>query len=189
MMMGAGVFNLHNALFILPHILCVSAYIPTAFSDNPKMIFNYEPLSAVQLSNLAHHKYKSCGKSVIEPYFEPMWTFCAHLVPMSVAPNLLTVLGLLFNILGTGLLLYYSPMFVSEVGVRIHSLPLTPTLTVPFRSLQRRICFSYSVCSSIKRWIVSTGFTPDEQTRALRWANCSTTGVTPYQSVSNTSSR
>jgi hypothetical protein len=74
-------------------------------------------LSYGQLKRLSEHKYSASGTSIIEPLFQPFWKWLVEQVPMWVAPNLLTIAGLILNIVTTLIIVYYSPDAKSEVSV------------------------------------------------------------------------
>jgi phosphatidylglycerophosphate synthase len=67
------------------------------------------PLSPAQLKALNEHKYSVAGQSLFEPYFQIFWTKAINYVPLWMAPNFMTILGLFFNIVSTLILVYYSP--------------------------------------------------------------------------------
>lgn len=77
-----------------------------------------EPLSAAQLKRLDEHKYSSSGRSLFEPPFQIYWTWLVQRMPLWVAPNTLTIVGLLANVLTTALLTYYCPTATEEVSER-----------------------------------------------------------------------
>ena len=73
-------------------------------------------LSPTQLNNLLHHKYTSQGVSVLEPYLQPYWRWCVEQLPLWVAPNLITIVGLIINVLTSILAMIYSPDGTSTVS-------------------------------------------------------------------------
>ena len=73
-------------------------------------------LNDAQLKRLSDHKYSASGTSLIEPFFQPFWKWLVEQCPLWVAPNLLTITGLILNIVTTLVLIYYSPDAKSEVG-------------------------------------------------------------------------
>ena len=72
-------------------------------------------LTDVQLKRLSEHKYSAGGVSVLEPFLQPFWRWLVEQVPLWVAPNLLTVAGLILNVVTTLFMVYYSPDAKSEV--------------------------------------------------------------------------
>ncbi|KAL8589233.1 hypothetical protein ACOMHN_017034 [Nucella lapillus] len=72
-------------------------------------------LSETQLKRLYEHKYSAGGTSLLEPYLQPFWRWLVEQMPLWVAPNLLTIAGLIVNIVTTMVLIYYSPDAKSEV--------------------------------------------------------------------------
>lgn len=66
-------------------------------------------LSPTQLDNLIKHKYTSSGSSILDPIFQPYWRWCVEQLPMNLAPNLITLVGLLLNVVTSLLVILYSP--------------------------------------------------------------------------------
>eukprot|EP00794_Sanderia_malayensis_P012172 gene12172-13428_t len=62
-----------------------------------------------QLQRLKDHKYNAQGTSILEPFFQPYWRFVVELMPLWLAPNLITILGLFCNVASSLLLVYFSP--------------------------------------------------------------------------------
>lgn len=75
-----------------------------------------EHLSPEQLLNLKEHKYSSRGSSISEKYFQVFWCSLVPYIPKRIAPNTLTLTGLILNTLSVLILLYYSPDLKSNVG-------------------------------------------------------------------------
>lgn len=67
------------------------------------------PLSRHQLKRLEEHRYKSCGKSLMEPLMQGFWEWLVGQVPAWIAPNLITIIGLIINIFTTVVLACYCP--------------------------------------------------------------------------------
>lgn len=88
----------------------------------------WEPLSAAQLRRLEEHRYSAAGVSVLEPPLQRYWAWLLQWVPLWLAPNSITLLGLAINLLTTLLLIAYCPTATEEVGA---------TPGVPFRPLPR----------------------------------------------------
>ncbi|XP_003740781.1 cholinephosphotransferase 1 [Galendromus occidentalis] len=66
-------------------------------------------LEPAQLKRLAQHSYKCEGRSFLEPVFQPFWNAVTARLPLWLAPNLMTIVGLAVNIVTTLLLVWYSP--------------------------------------------------------------------------------
>ncbi|XP_043265442.1 choline/ethanolaminephosphotransferase 1 isoform X1 [Colletes gigas] len=66
-------------------------------------------LSPGQLKRLSEHKYNCTTNSLLDGLLQPWWDWLVSKVPLWLAPNLITVLGLIVNILTTLILVYYSP--------------------------------------------------------------------------------
>lgn len=69
----------------------------------------YRYLSAGQLQRLKEHKYSSEGRSILEFIFQPFWNWVVTLMPLWVAPNLITILGLIINVATSTLVVLHSP--------------------------------------------------------------------------------
>jgi len=76
-----------------------------------------EVLSPTQLKGLEKHKYSSSGTSLVEPIFQVYWRWLVELVPRWVAPNTITIVGLIINIVTSLLLMVYCPS-ATEVSPR-----------------------------------------------------------------------
>ncbi|XP_076175435.1 choline/ethanolaminephosphotransferase 1 bbc isoform X5 [Ptiloglossa arizonensis] len=72
-------------------------------------LYKEKLLSPLQLKRLNEHKYKCTTKSLLDELLQPWWNWLVSKVPLWLAPNLITVLGLTVNILTTLILVYYSP--------------------------------------------------------------------------------
>ncbi|XP_011697518.1 PREDICTED: cholinephosphotransferase 1 isoform X4 [Wasmannia auropunctata] len=66
-------------------------------------------LSPGQLKRLSEHKYSCTSNSLLDGLLQPWWDWLVSKVPLWLAPNLITVLGLIVNIATTLILVYYSP--------------------------------------------------------------------------------
>ncbi|XP_066591562.1 cholinephosphotransferase 1 isoform X5 [Prorops nasuta] len=66
-------------------------------------------LSPGQLKRLSEHKYSCMTSSLLDRFLQPWWDWLVSKVPLWLAPNLITVLGLIVNITTTLILVYYSP--------------------------------------------------------------------------------
>ena len=75
-----------------------------------------EPLSPAQLKRLEEHKYSASGRSLFEPPCQIYWNWLVQQIPTWIAPNTLTIVGLLVNILSTVVLVYYCPTATEEVS-------------------------------------------------------------------------
>jgi len=66
-------------------------------------------LTLQQLTALGSHKYSSEGTSITEPALQMLWRWLVEQIPLWVAPNLITIVGLIINVGTSLLLMYYSP--------------------------------------------------------------------------------
>lgn len=88
-----------------------------------------EPLSAAQLRRLEEHRYSVAGVSLLEPPLQLYWTWLLQWIPLWMAPNSITLLGLAINLLTTLLLISYCPTVTEEVGPAAR--PRTPNCSPP----------------------------------------------------------
>ncbi|CAG7683781.1 unnamed protein product [Allacma fusca] len=66
-------------------------------------------LSETQLKKLKDHRYSCTSTSFLDPLLQPWWNWLVQRVPFWLAPNLITILGLIVNIITSLILVYYSP--------------------------------------------------------------------------------
>ncbi|XP_066992923.2 cholinephosphotransferase 1 isoform X2 [Anabrus simplex] len=66
-------------------------------------------LSSGQLKRLSEHRYSCTSVSLLDPLLQPWWNWLVSKLPLWLAPNLITVSGLIVNILTTLILVWYSP--------------------------------------------------------------------------------
>lgn len=76
-------------------------------------------LSQEQLNGLDAHVYSCTGRSLLEPIFQPFWNWLVTLLPLWLAPNLVTFLGLLVNI-GTSVVVFLCSPHMTEPVSLIH---------------------------------------------------------------------
>ncbi|KAM8714130.1 hypothetical protein ACLKA7_014305 [Drosophila subpalustris] len=66
-------------------------------------------LSPQQLRKLSEHKYSCFSASLLDPLLQPWWNWLVAQTPLWLAPNLITIVGLILNIVTTLILIGYSP--------------------------------------------------------------------------------
>ncbi|XP_028167308.1 cholinephosphotransferase 1 isoform X2 [Ostrinia furnacalis] len=66
-------------------------------------------LNAAQLKRLSEHKYSCVSASLLDAWLQPWWCWLVSKTPLWLAPNLITILGLIVNIVTTLILVWYSP--------------------------------------------------------------------------------
>ncbi|XP_035898453.1 cholinephosphotransferase 1 isoform X5 [Anopheles stephensi] len=66
-------------------------------------------LHPAQLKKLYDHKYSCTNVSLMDPFLQPWWCWLVSKVPLWLAPNLITIVGLLINIITTLILISFSP--------------------------------------------------------------------------------
>ena len=74
---------------------------------NQRSLFLYKEnlLSGAQLKRLSEHKYSVTNVSLLDPILQPWWGWLVSKVPLWFAPNLITIVGLIINILTTLILI------------------------------------------------------------------------------------
>ncbi|XP_068611096.1 cholinephosphotransferase 1-like [Brachionichthys hirsutus] len=80
-------------------------------------MFNFpwlKPMSPAELHRLESHIYRSSGQSLFEPLCQIYWSWLFEYVPPWIAPNVLTVFGLLINLTCTVVLVYFCPTATEE---------------------------------------------------------------------------
>lgn len=63
-------------------------------------------LSEAQLKRLGEHQYSCLSVSLLDKVLQPYWNWLTSKLPIWLAPNLITILGLIVNIL-TALILVW----------------------------------------------------------------------------------
>ncbi|KAL4721060.1 hypothetical protein ACJJTC_007013 [Scirpophaga incertulas] len=66
-------------------------------------------LNDTQLKRLNEHKYSCTSASILDAWLQPWWCWLVSKTPLWLAPNLITILGLIVNIVTTLILVWYSP--------------------------------------------------------------------------------
>lgn len=64
-------------------------------------LYRQNLLSAQQLKRLSDHKYSCSNVSLLDPIMQPWWNWLVQQVPLWLAPNLITIIGLIVNIVTT----------------------------------------------------------------------------------------
>lgn len=58
-------------------------------------------LKAQQLKRLSEHKYSCASASLLDPQLQKWWNWLVSICPLYIAPNLITIVGLIVNIVTT----------------------------------------------------------------------------------------
>ncbi|CAH1983884.1 unnamed protein product [Acanthoscelides obtectus] len=66
-------------------------------------------LTEAQLKRLGEHQYSCQSVSILDSILQPYWNWLVSKVPIWLAPNLITILGLIINILTALILIWYAP--------------------------------------------------------------------------------
>jgi len=78
--------------------------------------YNKRLLTDKQILGLKRHQYATDNDSVLDPYLQPWWQWVVSLMPMWLAPNLITMSGLAVNLFFAFLLIYNSPNAKEEMS-------------------------------------------------------------------------
>ncbi|MEE6480075.1 hypothetical protein FKM82_012448 [Ascaphus truei] len=73
-----------------------------------------EPLTEQQLKRMEEHKYSASGRSLLEPPMQIYWCWLVEKVPLWLAPNTITIVGLVLNVVTTLILISYCPTATEE---------------------------------------------------------------------------
>lgn len=84
-----------------------------------------EVISESSLKKLKEHKYSASGTSLVEPYMQIYWRWLVEQIPTTWAPNTLTVVGLILNVVTSSLLFMFSPDGKTEVTVYMFCIVVT----------------------------------------------------------------
>lgn len=74
-------------------------------------------LNTSQLKRLENHKYSCQSSSLLDPILQPWWNFLVRMIPVWLAPNLITIVGLAVNILTALVLILWVPTFLRDNGL------------------------------------------------------------------------
>ncbi|CAG9822392.1 unnamed protein product [Phaedon cochleariae] len=77
-------------------------------------LYRQKILSESQLKKLGEHQYSCQSVSILDTLLQPYWSWLVLKLPIWLAPNLITILGLLINIFTALILVWYSPDARSE---------------------------------------------------------------------------
>ncbi|KAJ8981161.1 hypothetical protein NQ317_013827 [Molorchus minor] len=72
-------------------------------------LYKQRLLSDAQLKRLGEHQYSCQSVSILDKLLQPYWNWLVSKVPVWLAPNLITILGLIINIITALILVWYSP--------------------------------------------------------------------------------
>ncbi|KAJ8919490.1 hypothetical protein NQ315_002111 [Exocentrus adspersus] len=72
-------------------------------------LYKQRLLSDAQLKRLSEHQYSCQSNSILDTLLQPYWNWLVSRVPIWLAPNLITILGLIINIITALILVWYSP--------------------------------------------------------------------------------
>lgn len=71
-------------------------------------------ISDAGLKELLNYKYVSGGYSICDKLLAPWWEWFVTLIPLSVAPNLLTLIALFWNMSAVAILIFYDDGKLTE---------------------------------------------------------------------------
>lgn len=88
----------------------------------PPATTGYGVLGPDQLRGLARHRYRAPeGRSLTDPYLEPLWRWVMEQTPTWWAPNTLILVGLIVNGATTFLLMVFCGDATGQVGLLLYS--------------------------------------------------------------------
>merc|ERR1712226_359800 len=102
-----GAFSLIVVINLLNRFMCT-------MGSSFLFLWDKEFLNQKQIENIKKHKYKSEGASILDPAYQKFWVSLVEHVPYWMAPNILTLLGLLANFLAFLPLAFACPTFKEE---------------------------------------------------------------------------
>uniref|UniRef100_A0A1I8PM90 diacylglycerol cholinephosphotransferase n=1 Tax=Stomoxys calcitrans TaxID=35570 RepID=A0A1I8PM90_STOCA len=73
------------------------------------MAYKERILTPQQLKKLSEHKYNCTNSSLLDPWLQPWWNWLVSKTPLWLAPNLITIVGLVVNIITTLILVAHAP--------------------------------------------------------------------------------
>lgn len=82
-------------------------------------MLNEKALSNDQLKRLDAHEYNCKSSSILDPWLQPWWNWVVQRLPLWLAPNLITIVGLIINIVTSLVVIYHNPTGKEEVKVSI----------------------------------------------------------------------
>ena len=83
-------------------------------------------LDEKQIAGMRKHKYESEGKSILEPFFIPLWNYiAARIIPKRFSQHAVTLIGLLSAIIPCSILLYFCHNGDTKVSFIEEGLSLT----------------------------------------------------------------
>lgn len=97
-------------------------------------LYKQRLLSAVQLRRLADHRYSCQSVSLLDSALQPWWCWLVARLPLWLAPNLITCLGLTVNVVTT-LLLVWSVYLFDLLSHSCRLCPYTVRRCLPKREL------------------------------------------------------
>ena len=114
---GFPIFFLASLLLLLTSTVRWHSVGVTCAARRSMQFYKDRLLSSGQLKRLSEHKYSCTSNSILDGLLQPWWDWLVSKVPLWLAPNLITVLGLIVNIVTTLILVYYSPDARTEVSL------------------------------------------------------------------------
>ena len=85
-------------------------------------MFRGPVLSVPQLRGIKEHKYSAQGISIMDALMQPFWNWLVKLVPLWVAPNLITFVGLVVNSVTSIPIILADPNCMGKVQSEIKTL-------------------------------------------------------------------
>ena len=83
-----------------------------------------------QIEEIRKHKYQAEGKSILEPFFIPIWEYIAAKTPRRISQHAVTLIGIVASILPCSVLLYFAYYGDTKVNLTNFSKCSTTTTEV-----------------------------------------------------------
>ena len=82
----------------------------------------YAFISPAGLLQLLEYKYVSGTYSIGDKFMQPFWEWFVTLMPMTLAPNMITLIGLVGNLITLGIFLLYDTTWTAELPIWLYIL-------------------------------------------------------------------
>lgn len=74
-----------------------------------------EYLSETDIENIKNHKYKTTGYSWLDNKMNPFWEFCSNNLPYYITPNMVTLIGVIAQLIAIVFIFLYDVTLSKEV--------------------------------------------------------------------------
>lgn len=114
-----------------------------SWQERKMQFYKERILNAAQLKRLSEHKYSCTSASILDACLQPWWCWLVSKTPLWLAPNLITILGLIVNIVTTLILVWWvvTPSFWGFIAKNLCHQYLASGTTFVFASRYRHFPF------------------------------------------------